>query len=299
MKNILFSGFAAAGLLAASSASASDSWAFADSIDPTAKMALTANGHKSGRSHDSKFDEPEYRPAMQADRQAYDWGDENSVSFAAPDGSSYRYEGDWQGDYVDPESRIFEGEWSGRVIRQNGVAGPGYPAPRHNAGAPYDDAPREEPYIDDGYHVPSGYEGYERCLKSNGVTGAALGALLGGFAGNRIAGRGDRLGGTLAGAGIGGLLGIAVEKANDKCRHHRPGNYRAPVAYPQYHSQPRHYGWQGGYYYYPQPAVVTVVIGSGVTTTTVTEEVTYDTVRAAPRKRVIRKWKPKPRCICR
>ncbi len=300
MKTILFSGLAAIGLLAGSSANASDSWSFADGFDATEKMTLSANGHKSGRPHDSNYDVADYRPAMQADAQAYEWGDENNVSFTAPDGSSYQYEGDWQGDYVDPLARVFEGQWNGRVIRQDGVAAPAHPAPRHHAGAPYDEPPREEAYIDDHYDMPRGHEGYERCLKSNGVTGAAIGALLGGFAGNRIAGRSDRLGGTLVGVGIGGLLGVAVEKANDKCRHHRAGNYRPPVAYPQHHSQPHPYGWQGGYYYYPQPAVVTVIIGSGATTTTtVTEEVTYEPVRAAPRKRAIRKWKPKPRCVCR
>ena len=299
MKTILLSGFAAIGLLVSTNANAGTSRGLNDSFDATEKMALTANGHKSGRSHNGNY-EPAYGPAMSADRQAYEWGDENNVAFAAPDGSRYQYEGDWQGDYVDPEGRVFEGEWNGRVIRQEGVAGAGYPAPRHHAGAPYGEAPHEQAYIDDSYDVPRGYEGYERCLKSSGLSGAAIGALLGGFAGNRIAGRGDRLGGTLVGAGIGGLLGVAVEKANDKCNHYRPGNYRSPVAYPPQYSQSQQYGWQGGYYYYPQAPTVTVIVASGATTTTtVTEEITYEPVRAAPRKRLIRKWKPKPRCVCR
>ncbi len=153
----------------------------------------------------------------------------------------------------------------------------------------------EEDYEEDGYAVPPGYENYERCLKSNGIKGAAIGALLGGALGNRIAGRGNRTRGSLLGAGIGGLLGVAVEKANNKCKHHRP-RYSG---HPRYNTQ-QNYGWGGGYYYYPQAPVVTITMQPTVTTTTtVTEEIYYETVRTKPRKKVVRKWKPKPRCVCR
>ena len=77
------------------------------------------------------------------------------------------------------------------MTRHDGVAGPGYPAPRQPApaprrpaaGAPYGGAEYNDSRYDDRdrgdyYNVPSGYEGYERCLKSNGLTGAAIGALL-------------------------------------------------------------------------------------------------------------------------
>jgi Ni/Co efflux regulator RcnB len=247
------------------------------------------------------YREPDYGPSIRPDGKAYDWND--GVAFAAPDGSSYSYDGEWEGEYVDPQGRVFEGEWEGRVTRQDGVAGPGYPVPKpHHAqppGAPYP-GPHHSSSSDDYYDVPRGYDNYERCLKSNGLTGAAIGALLGGIAGNRIAGRGNRTGGTLAGAGIGGLLGVAVEKANDKCKHHRPRDPRPPVGYP---SPNYGHGWQGGYYYYPQaPQVtVTVVPGATHTTTTVTEEIYYETVKSHPRKKAVRKWKPKPkpRCVCR
>lgn len=241
---------------------------------------------------DAHYDRPEYGPSMRADAQAYNWGDDGNVAFAAPDGSSYSYDGEWQGEYVDPAGQVFEGEWEGTVTR-HGVSGPGYPA-----------------YDDHDYDVPQGYEGYERCLKSNGLKGAAIGAVLGGVAGNRIAGRGDRLGGTLLGAGLGGLAGVAIEKATSKCRSHEP-RYEPPrVSYPpQHYPQPypqgyqHNQGWQGGYYYYPQAPMVAVTVVSGAphTTTTVTEEVYYETVKTYPRKRAVRKWKPKPkpRCVCR
>lgn len=53
------------------------------------------------------------------------------------------------------------------------MAGPDYPpGTERRAGAPY-----REPDIgyddDDHYEVPRGYENYERCLKSNGLKGAA------------------------------------------------------------------------------------------------------------------------------
>lgn len=238
----------------------------------------------------SEYRDPEYAPAMRPDAQAYSWNDDGNVSFAAPDGSSYSYDGEWDGRYVDPEGRVFEGDWSGTVTRQDGHSGTSDPANQRHDGAEEHDHKRR-------------YEDYERCLKSSGLKGAAIGALIGGVAGNRIAGRGDRTGGTLVGAGVGGLLGVAVEKANDKCKHHRPGNSRPPVGHSRPYSHPD-YGqaWQGGYYYYPQPAQVTTIITMApvtTTTTTVTEQVYYDTVRVAPRKKVVRKWKPKPRCTCR
>ena len=45
------------------------------------------------------------------------------------------------------------------------------------------------------------------------VIGGLLGAAAGGLIGNRIAGRGDRLGGTLIGAGVSGLAGAAAGSA--------------------------------------------------------------------------------------
>ncbi len=254
------------------------------------------------------YREPEYGPSMRADGQAYNWDDDGNVAFAGPDGSSYSYDGEWDGEYVDPQGRVFEGEWEGRVTRRDGVAGPGLPAPAPRPDTAYNGPPERgysqgyngppERAYSDGYAVPRGYEGYERCLKSNGVTGAAIGAILGGLAGNRIAGRGDRLGGTLLGAGAGGLAGVAIEKAMGNCKQHRPRHdEHARAPYPQHH------GWQGGYYYYPQaPSVtVTIVPGGTHTTTTVTEEVYYETVKTHPRKKAVRKWKPKPkpRCVCR
>jgi Glycine zipper 2TM domain len=294
MKTVLFSGIAAAALIfTAAGAAANDSTVVATKTNASKAAQPVANGPD--RTDD--YREPEYGPSMRPDGSAYDWND--GVAFAAPDGSSYSYDGEWDGEYVDPQGRVFEGEWEGRVTRQDGVSGPGHPAPKphhaskpHHSGAPYP----EPDYGDDDYDydVPRGYENYERCLKSNGLKGAAIGALLGGFAGNRIAGRGNRTGGTLAGAGVGGLLGVAVEKASDKCKHHRPRGY-PPQSYG--------HGWHGGYYYYPQAPHVTVTVtpAASHTTTTVTEEVYYETVKSHPRKKAVRKWKPKPkpRCVCR
>jgi Glycine zipper 2TM domain len=283
MKTVLFSGISAATLLLIS--------ANAQAADST---ATTAKAH-AGPDRTSDYREPDYGPSMQPDANAYDFND--GVSFAAPDGSSYSYDGEWNGDYVDPQGRVFEGEWEGRVTRDDGASGPGFPAPTpHHAGTAY-----PEPHHEGGYDVPHGYEAYERCLKSNGVTGGAIGAILGGFAGNQIAGRGDRLGGTLLGAGLGGLAGVAIEKAMDTCKRYQPDYRRTSRG----HHMPQSYGhgWHGGYYYYPQAPHVTVTITQGAahTTTTVTEEVYYETVKSHPRRKAARKWKAKakPRCVCR
>jgi Glycine zipper 2TM domain len=262
-------------------------------------VAATALLFAGSSAHAAGYDRPDYGPSMRADAQAYHWGENGNVVFAAPDRSSYDYDGEWEGEFVDPDGRVFEGEWQGTVTRRDAKAGTSEPKSHlPQAGAPYTDGEER----DDGYDVPGGYERYEQCLKSNGLKGAAIGAILGGVAGNRIAGRGDRLGGTLLGAGLGGLAGAAIEKATDKCKRYRPPHHGyPPQGYPQSYPHQQQ-GWQGGYYYYPQsPVVVTVVPGGSHTTTTVTEEVYYETVKSNPRKKAVRKWKPrpKPRCVCR
>ncbi len=148
----------------------------------------------------------DYGPTVRADADAYNWNDGN-VAFAGNNGNQYSYDGRWQGNYVDPDARVFDGQWTGRVIR-NGPGTAGGAGYRVAESVPYGSGydargagyggGEERYYSDDrggGYSTPRGYEGYERCLKSNGVTGAAIGAVVGAVAGNKIAGRGDKLGG--------------------------------------------------------------------------------------------------------
>lgn len=101
----------------------------------------------------------------------------------------------------------------------------------------------------------------ELCRRDNGLGGAAIGAGLGGLAGNRIAGRGNRTGGTLIGAGVGAVAGMLIDKAEDRERCKRllaqqtavapgqPGGYPPPPP--------------GYYYYYPPPIVTTITITPG------------------------------------
>lgn len=60
------------------------------------------------------------------------------------------------------------------------------------------------------------------------------------------------------------------------------------------------FGQQRDYYIAGTAPVVTMIMMMPVTTTTtvVTEEIYYETVRRPLRKKVVRKWRPKPRCIC-
>ena len=100
----------------------------------------------------------------------------------------------------------------------------------------------------------------EACRRDSGLGGAAIGAAVGGLAGNRIAGRGNRTGGTLIGAGVGALAGMVIDKAEDRERCKRllaqqgtapgqPGGYPLPPP--------------GYYYYYPPPIVTTITITPG------------------------------------
>lgn len=69
---------------------------------------------------------------------------------------------------------------------------------------------------------------YEQCLRSNGITGAVLGALVGGIAGNRIAGSNARTAGALIGGGTGALTGLAIERATNNCKDLRPTQNALP-----------------------------------------------------------------------
>ena len=103
----------------------------------------------------------------------------------------------------------------------------------------------------------------EACRRDNGLGGAAIGAGIGGLAGNRIAGRGNRTGGTLIGAGVGAIAGLVIDKTEDKERCRRllsqygggfpqqgqPGGFPPPPP--------------GYYYYYPPPIITTVTITPG------------------------------------
>lgn len=126
----------------------------------------------------------------------------------------------------------------------------------------------------------------EACRRDNGLGGAALGAGIGGLAGNRIAGRGNRTGGTLIGAGVGAIAGMVIDKAEDRERCKRllaqhGGGYPPPAG--------QHGGYPppppGYYYYYPPPIITTVTITPGTCTQQI---VTTETVPVQHRPKVYR-----------
>lgn len=63
-----------------------------------------------------------------------------------------------------------------------------------------------------------GNDGRYYCKKDNGTTGLLIGGVVGGLAGNEIAGRGDKLLGTVIGAGAGALLGREIDRSKARCR---------------------------------------------------------------------------------
>lgn len=63
-----------------------------------------------------------------------------------------------------------------------------------------------------------GDDGRYRCKKDNGTTGLLIGGAVGGLAGHEIAGGGDKLLGTVLGAGAGALLGREIDRDKYRCR---------------------------------------------------------------------------------
>ena len=278
------------------------------------------------------YQQADYGPAINPDQSVYGWGENADDPRIGGTTEAGTYEGEWTGRYIDNEGRTYRGQWEGQYTNEEGrvyegtyrgtmTGDPVYRAGTGSApGAPYPaqdyrppvqqaypqqsyPAPVAQPYparnypVQSRYSVPSGYERYEQCLKGRGLTGGAIGAVLGAVAGNRIAGRGDRLAGSLIGGGIGAIAGVGIEKATNKCSKYLPQQqyqpapqvYYPPQPQPQAYypaQQPYAYGWQGGYYY-PQPqqtvTTITVIPGSTVTTTETVEEVVYEDVYTAPR----------------
>ncbi|WP_417590733.1 RcnB family protein [Parasphingorhabdus sp.] len=219
------------------------------------------------------------------------------------------YQGDWQGTYRDAEGRVYQGEYSGTFIGDANMA------PHWGARADQDSRPEHyAPYPNDRRVEQERSEELaylEQCKKSSGIGGAIVGGAIGAFAGNRIAGSGNRLGGSLIGGSLGAVAGAAIDQGSDRCRkllkqhgydqrdmarypahppvhHHRP---QPPQTYPAYPS-----GWNGQYaptYYYPQaqPVVTTIVIQSApVTTTTTTTYIEEEVVYSKPTYK--KQWKP-------
>ena len=249
------------------------------------------------------YTEADYGPAMGADRGVY-YGDERVYS--------------GNGNPPPPPPH---------VVYQQGTGQQGYDQ-RSYEQAGYDQRAYDQNEYAPAYQSRYGFERYERCLKDRGIAGGAIGAVVGAVIGNRVAGRGDRLAGSLIGGGIGALAGVSIEKATNKCKKYLPRDdqyYYSQGGYSQggyqnggYHGQPQYapppppprqgnpYGYQGGYYqngwFYPAPTVTTITVSPAVTTTTTTtEEYYYETVSVPAKKKAVRKWKPKPkpRCGCR
>lgn len=241
--------------------------------------------------------------AYNSDRSTYqgDW-----QGAYQQDGS---YQGDWQGTYRDAEGRVYEGEYSGTFIG-DGNMNPHWGSQQGQAAG----SDRYVPYPDDRAFDSARAEELayvERCKKSSGIGGAIVGGAIGAVAGNRIAGRGNRLGGSLIGGGLGAVAGAAIDQGTDRCRklldkygydqqhsghypNHPPVRHHSqqqPQVYPAYPS-----GWNGQYgpaYYYPQaqPMVTTIVIQSApVTTTTTTTYIEEEVVYSKPTYK--KRWKP-------
>ncbi|MGB3797048.1 MAG: hypothetical protein WA957_12170 [Alteraurantiacibacter sp.] len=135
------------------------------------------------------------------------------------------YDGKWQGYWSD--DNIWVGSWEGRYTSQDGI----YPEARGVAkhaspGIRLGYSQRErEGWLSDCRLLMAdqgGYGQYDDSGDDSGgvVIGGLVGAGVGGFAGNRVAG-GSRLAGTLIGAGVGAIAGAAIGSAIDETNSDR------------------------------------------------------------------------------
>ena len=127
----------------------------------------------------------------------------------------------------------------------------------------------------------------ERCRKvygDRGIGGALIGGLVGGVLGNRIAGSGNRVLGSVAGAAVGAIAGNVIDKSEDRDLRRECDDYARSV---------QAQGMPGGYapYGYMMVPVITGPQKPCVETTTVTER----WVDVPVRRRAIHRRAPAPK----
>lgn len=322
MRTMIMLGIAASALVTAEAAVAAET-----RLDAGAGIAdtMVAAGHK--KKAGAALD---YGVGAPGDARVYSGGADRypvEGEYRRVEDTDYqgRWTGTWNGTYQGPDGRSYTGEYSGTYEGEAGTSYAPPPASPYSPGYSHGGGQRPAYGFD-----PREDERMARLCRDDGLGGAAIGAVVGGAAGNRLAGRGKRLGGTLLGAGVGGLVGAAIDKSEDraKCAAWRasrqpggypggpyPGGYPAgPHGYPG-HAYPGHAypggpqvvtHHQGGYGYYSPGVIVTTIITNAapvVTTETVTTTTTHYETVSVPRARYVPKKRhykprPKPRCTC-
>ncbi len=264
----------------------------------------------------------DYGQAPPVDARVYTSRDDRQITEAD---YRERWTGSWEGEWA-PDGTSYNGTFRGTYRPDTPYA---YDD-RDRYYKPYGDerAAGEDVYYDqnvyrgqaDDYRYSRSYEqsGYDPremehlCGHDATVGGAVVGGLIGGVAGNRIAGRGKRTEGTIIGAGVGAVAGSAIGNAADRqrCEAWR-ANYRGRgnVWYGERRpTMPRGYGYPArgyayaypAYYYASAPVVTTVIVESGCGCQQAYETVTteYETVYTQPSKQLQRTYAaPKKRVI--
>lgn len=193
-----------------------------------------------------------------------------------------------------------------KLLRQSAITGAvctatmAFTAPAFAHDAPHADNPaRAAPHMDAGARDAWLADCRQRLGKrDNGLGGALIGGLVGGVAGNRIAGKRHRTGGTLIGAGAGALAGMAIDKAEDHGRARDEceaylADYEA--RYQQNHAGygygQRGYGYQAGGYgggcCSPMMMVPVMMMPRAEPECTETVEYVYEDVPVRPARRIV------------
>ena len=203
-------------------------------------LVLAAAGPVTAQPYGQPYSQPDsqpygtpYRPTDQYQQQQRDYDAQQSQYQAQRD--TYRDERlDYRAARADYDRRM--ADWEARRASYDARYGYGAYVRVYGPAPVWDDSRWANATPPQNYYgAPSaGYYGANssayvappvRCNNNSAVTAGLIGAIAGGVLGSNVAGRGDRTGGTVLGALVGGGAGVAIGHANDKYKCDQQGAY--------------------------------------------------------------------------
>lgn len=200
-------------------------------------LALASAAPVAAQPYDQPYSQPQpygsqYRPTDQYQRQQQDYQAQRD-QYEAQQNSYHDQRADYRAARADYDRQM--ADWEGRRAAYDARHGYGSYARVYGPAPVWDDrrwadrGPPPRAYTPapsaSYYGANTAYAAPVRCNNNSAVTAGLIGAIAGGVLGSNVAGHGDKTGGTVLGALVGGGAGAAIGHANDKYKCDQQGAY--------------------------------------------------------------------------